>query len=170
MRRIALGLIVIVGLTSVTGSCSPKAADLTSQKKSLTLDTKKKDTWMVGKLIKGGQQVGIARLRENPSALPKDYPVLIQFRVETKEQMPNHDELDQFDDYESRMEKMEADGSFLLMACITGEGGRSWLFYAKDRSTSLRFASEFHDAKPKIEPSSDPNWNTYHDYLELAHD
>jgi len=129
----------------------------------------KRDTWWLTTLSVKGLYAGVARIRKFPSAKKADYPVFIEFSLPYEGNKVSPDRFDFFEEIEKQMEILEQANDFLLVACLTHDNVREWLFYAKDRDVVVQCLFEsFGDHKPQISAIDDPKWDNYYDLFEVV--
>jgi hypothetical protein len=82
---------------------------------------------------------------------------------------PSPEDADALDEIERvEIPKLEADGLAILVAVVTKNGIKDFLFYTRDRLQFLTLAEKLQEAYPEFqvgcEIASDPEWKHYEDF------
>jgi hypothetical protein len=128
------------------------------------------DTWTVAEGLEDELPV-IYRFRTGVPegvSLP-EYPYLLsilwQYEIENQSGMPSKEQNGQQFGFENALDQMDNIGHGTLMAVITGNGRREWIWYVNDAQEWLKKLHMFLEGHPvyplEIEQTEDIDWLTW---------
>lgn len=125
--------------------------------------------WAIARGEEDGRPL-LFRYRDKPpisdlTRFPYLISVLWQYQGDATGGMPDDDTLANMDDMEDAVLPIDGSDNAFLMAVITGNNHREWLWYAADAQTFSWVFNEALRGKPKfpldLQATADPEWLTY---------
>lgn len=109
-------------------------------------------------------------LRKNPSANRRRHPDLVYFTLSYENRpLPSRSDFDRFEVIDEKLEQLEQKMGCVLVATMTAEGKRDWIFYAGDAERVVSgLLLEFGEHSPQMETQRDPSWNQYKELVKMS--
>lgn len=132
------------------------------------------DKWMIKQGQKDGLQLFVRIRNSKPNRInTNDYPHLIgiswEYKPRDESGLPDSSVLNEMGRLEELLDKIESNNVAYLMAIITGNGTREWLWYSRDASEMM---SQVNEALASQQPfpikfirEDDPTWSAYDHWL-----
>jgi uncharacterized protein DUF695 len=124
--------------------------------------------WVAGRSVDNGLPI-MVRVRDEAPADAKRYPYLVsilwRYDGSVNSGLPDPGTLEQMGSCETALYGVEAKDIAVMVACITGDGRREWLWYIRDKTAFMQHLNTALASLPKcpieLEVSDDAEWNAY---------
>ena len=132
------------------------------------------DIWMIKQGQKGGLQLFVRLRKSRPKNIKAgDFHHLrgISWEYNPRDEsgLPNSSVLKEMRRFEELLDSVESSGAAYLMAIVTGDGAREWLWYSRDAQEMMNHVNRaLTSQKPfpiKFIREDDPTWSTYEHWL-----